>query len=80
VGAAMDEQPQAFASLQFHVPIEPPHRFTHSVQHFVGLFHLFPAQPKPALFWQTSVACESSLPRFASFATGIASDQRDLCM
>ena len=80
MGAAMDEQPQAFASLQFHFPMEPPHRFTHSAQHFVGLYHPFPAQPKPALFWQTSVACESSLPRFGSSATGVASDQRDSCM
>ena len=50
VDAAMDEQPQAFACLHPHPPMEPPHGFTHSVQHLSLLNHWFPTQPKPSLF------------------------------
>ena len=50
VDAAMDEQAQVFACLHPQSPMEPPHGFTHSVQHLSLLFHSFPTQPKPSLF------------------------------
>eukprot|EP00964_Phaeocystis_antarctica_P162668 scaffold137352_cov244-Phaeocystis_antarctica.AAC.1 len=48
------------------------------LQQFSRLNHQFPLplQPKLASSGQT-LPCESSLPRFGSSATGVASDQRD---
>ena len=81
VGATMDEQPQPqLESLHSSLSLAPPPGFAQRLQHFDGLYHVhFPGLPlhrKLASFLQT-LPCESSLPRFGSSATGVASDQRD---